>query len=59
MNLFFLEKEINSLRSHLYALAKNTDNYSQGEILTVSHQLDQKVLLYQKCLMEKSKNTSK
>jgi hypothetical protein len=53
MNLFFLEKEINSLRLYLYEIAKNADNYSQGEILNLSQQLDQKVLLYQKCLMGK------
>jgi hypothetical protein len=56
MNLFFLEKEINSLRLYLYELAKTADNYSQGEILNVSQQLDQKVLLYQKYLMNKTKN---
>ncbi|MFD2446550.1 aspartyl-phosphate phosphatase Spo0E family protein [Bacillus sp. CGMCC 1.16607] len=56
MNLFLLEQEINSLRLYLYELAKNADSYSQGEILNVSQQLDQKVLLYQKCLIEKLEN---
>ncbi|WP_084821832.1 aspartyl-phosphate phosphatase Spo0E family protein [Bacillus sp. SA1-12] len=48
MNLFQLQKEIRCLQEHLYRIGKDRDSYSEGEVLKVSQQLDQKILIYQK-----------
>ncbi|WP_033405150.1 Spo0E family sporulation regulatory protein-aspartic acid phosphatase [Gracilibacillus lacisalsi] len=43
-----LEAEIRSLQSRLYELGNETNQYSIGEILKLSKQLDEKIILYQK-----------
>ena len=48
MDVVVLEQEIKDLRSKLYKLGRETNKYSQGEILKVSQKLDEKILLYQK-----------
>ncbi|MGM7721545.1 Spo0E family sporulation regulatory protein-aspartic acid phosphatase [Metabacillus sp. Hm71] len=48
MNLIQLQKEIQCLQEQLYQIGKNTDCYSEGEVLKVSQQLDQKIIIYQK-----------
>ncbi len=47
MDVVVLEREIKDLRSKLYKLGRETNKYSQGEILKVSQKLDEKILLYQ------------
>lgn len=56
MDLFQLKKEIQSLRAYLYTIGKETDNYSQGEILKISQDLDQKLLIYQKQILSQLNN---
>jgi hypothetical protein len=51
MNISRLEKDIKSLRSKLYDLGKETNNFSQGEILKVSHELDKKIVVYQQLMI--------
>ncbi|WP_240469375.1 Spo0E family sporulation regulatory protein-aspartic acid phosphatase [Gracilibacillus thailandensis] len=43
-----LEAEIRLLQSQLYELGNETNQYSIGEILELSKQLDEKIILYQK-----------
>ncbi len=43
-----LEAEIRSLQNQLYELGNETNQYSIGEILKLSKQLDEKIILYQK-----------
>ncbi|MBZ5750020.1 aspartyl-phosphate phosphatase Spo0E family protein [Metabacillus rhizolycopersici] len=54
MDIFQLKKEIQSLRSYLYKLGNQTKNYSQGEILKISQELDKKILIYQKQMVRQS-----
>lgn len=56
MDIFHLKKEIQSLRSYLYKLGNQTKNYSQGEILKISQELDKKILIYQKQMVRQSNN---
>ncbi|MCM3654850.1 aspartyl-phosphate phosphatase Spo0E family protein [Metabacillus litoralis] len=56
MDIFQLKKEIQSLRSYLYKLGNQTKNYSQGEILKISQELDKKILIYQKQMVRQSNN---
>ncbi|WP_208590969.1 Spo0E family sporulation regulatory protein-aspartic acid phosphatase [Gracilibacillus suaedae] len=48
MKIRKLEAEIRSLQSQLYELGNQTNQYSIGEILKLSKQLDEKIILYQK-----------
>nr|WP_018933795.1 Spo0E family sporulation regulatory protein-aspartic acid phosphatase [Gracilibacillus lacisalsi] len=48
MDIRKLEAEIRSLQSRLYELGNETNQYSIGEILKLSKQLDEKIILYQK-----------
>ena len=48
LDLTKLEAEIRSLQSQLYELGNETNQYSIGEILKLSKQLDEKIILYQK-----------
>lgn len=50
MDVALLEKEIKDLRSKLYELGRETNKFSQGEILKVSQELDKKIVLYQKTI---------
>lgn len=54
MDIFQLKKEIQSLRSYLYKLGNQTKNYSQGEILKISQELDKKIVIYQKQMVRQS-----
>jgi hypothetical protein len=56
MDLFQLKNEIQSLRKYLYTLGRETNNYSQGEILKVSQDLDQKLFIYQKEMLMQTNN---
>ncbi|MFD2656162.1 Spo0E family sporulation regulatory protein-aspartic acid phosphatase [Gracilibacillus thailandensis] len=48
MDIRKLEAEIRLLQSQLYELGNETNQYSIGEILELSKQLDEKIILYQK-----------
>ncbi|UOQ49265.1 aspartyl-phosphate phosphatase Spo0E family protein [Gracilibacillus caseinilyticus] len=48
MDIKKLESEIRSLQSKLYALGKETNAYSSGEILQLSQELDEKIIMHQK-----------
>ncbi|KGX91896.1 aspartyl-phosphate phosphatase Spo0E family protein [Pontibacillus marinus] len=48
MELKSLESEIKRLQTQLYDIGKETDEYSSGEILKLSEELDKKIILYQK-----------
>lgn len=57
MNQLQLIKEIQSLREYLYIIGKDTSNYSNGEILKVSQELDQKLIIYQKLMVMDGNNS--
>ncbi|UOQ87517.1 Spo0E family sporulation regulatory protein-aspartic acid phosphatase [Gracilibacillus salinarum] len=48
-----LESEIRSLQRQLYALGRETNQYSSGEILKLSKRLDEKIILHQKMQLSK------
>lgn len=52
-----LESEIQLLQSKLYEIGKETEQYSSGEVLKLSEELDKKIILYQK-LQNGKKNHS-
>ncbi|QHE51623.1 Spo0E family sporulation regulatory protein-aspartic acid phosphatase [Pontibacillus sp. HMF3514] len=48
MELKSLESEIKQLQMRLYDIGKEKQQYSSGEILKLSEELDKKIILYQK-----------